>query len=243
MLKGDKIFFRYETTNWIIKGLDFEVGPSEVVGLPGPSGRGKSTLAKLLAGHLIPHSGVVACDNMPLPMDRFCPVQLIFQHPELTMNPRWKLGKSLNEGWRPDPNTLKALNIETAWLNRYPHELSGGELQRLALARVMTPQTRYLIADEMTAMLDPNTQALVWDAVLGWAKRNGVGILAISHDQHLLDCVAHRIDETFAPSALRHRETPTSSVMDSQDSQNAGSTPYPLNQRPPRHPSRRSLNG
>ena len=208
MLKGDKLFFRYETTDWILRGLDFEVHPGEVVGLPGPSGRGKSTLAKLLAGHLVPQQGVVACDGLPLPVGRFCPVQLIFQHPELTMNPRWKLGHSLNEGWQPDTCTLKALNIEPAWLNRYPHELSGGELQRLALARVMTPQTRYLIADEMTAMLDPNTQALVWDAVLRWADRNGVGILAISHDRHLLGRVAGRIDETFAPPALTVLEHP-----------------------------------
>jgi peptide/nickel transport system ATP-binding protein/Fe3+-transporting ATPase len=70
----------------------------------------------------------------------------------------------------------------------------------------MAPQTRYLIADEMTAMLDPNTQALVWDAVLGWAEKRNVGILTISHDRHLLDRVAHRIDETFAPAGLPPRE-------------------------------------
>ncbi|WP_316900030.1 ATP-binding cassette domain-containing protein [Pseudodesulfovibrio indicus] len=206
MLSGDKLFFRYETTDWIIQGLDFDIRPGEVVGLPGPSGRGKSTLAKILAGHLTPQQGLVSCDGAPLPKDAFCPVQLIFQHPELTMNPRWKLGDSLNEGWQPDLCTLKALNVEPAWLNRYPHELSGGELQRLALARIMGPQTRYLIADEMTAMLDPNTQALVWDAVLGWAKQRDIGILAISHDRHLLDRVAHRIDETFAPTGLPPRE-------------------------------------
>ncbi|HKI80848.1 MAG TPA: ATP-binding cassette domain-containing protein [Pseudodesulfovibrio sp.] len=199
MLKCDRLFFRYETTPWIIEGLDFAVRPGEVVGLPGPSGRGKSTLAKLLAGHLAPQKGSVSCDGQPLPLRAFCPVQLIFQHPELTMNPRWKLGDSLNEGWMLDACTLARLNIEPAWLSRYPHELSGGELQRLALARVMAPHTRYLLADEMTAMLDPNTQAMVWDAVLHWAKRHGVGVLAISHDRHLLGRIAQRIDETFAP--------------------------------------------
>jgi peptide/nickel transport system ATP-binding protein/Fe3+-transporting ATPase len=200
MLKGDKLFFRYETSSWIIERLTFSVRPGEIVGLPGPSGRGKSTLAKLLAGHLAPQQGTVTCDGQPLPRRAFSPVQLIFQHPELTMNPRWKLGDSLNEGWRPDGRTLARLNIEPAWLGRYPHELSGGELQRLALARVMAPHTRYLLADEMTAMLDPNTQAMVWDAVLRWAKRHGVGVLAISHDRNLLGRIAHRIDETFAPA-------------------------------------------
>lgn len=207
MLRVENLFFRYESSPWIIEALNFELHPGEVVGLPGPSGRGKSTLAKILAGHLAPKQGIVSCDGHPLPHDRFCPVQLIFQHPELTMNPRWKLGDSLNEGWRPDGETIKALNIEPAWLNRYPHELSGGELQRLALARVMAPETRYLIADEMTAMLDPNTQALVWDAVLKWASRHKIGVLAISHDRHLLDRVAHRIDETFVPSDLMQKST------------------------------------
>ena len=133
-------------------------------------------------------------------------MQLVFQHPELTKNPRWNFGRSLNEGWQPDLCALKALNIEPAWLNRYPHELSGGELQRLALARIMAPQTRYPIADEMTARLDPNTQALVWDAVLNWAERQRVGILAISHDRHLLDRVAHGIDKAVAPSGLWREE-------------------------------------
>jgi len=206
MLKCDRLFFRYETTPWIIEGLDFAVRPGEVVGLPGPSGQGKSTLAKILAGHLLPQQGAVACDGKPLPTGSFCPIQLIFQHPELTMNPRWKLGDSLNEGHRPDAATLGRLNIEPAWLSRYPHELSGGELQRLALARVMTPKTRYLIADEMTAMLDPNTQALVWDAVLEWAGRHEAGVLAVSHDRHLLGRVAHRIDETFSPRSREPRQ-------------------------------------
>ena len=207
MLKADGLSFRYETTPWIIRELDFEVRPGEVVGLPGPSGRGKSTLAKLLAGHLAPQEGVVSCGGPPLPAGGFCPVQLIFQHPELTMNPRWKLGDSLSEAWRPDEATMKRLNIEPAWLGRYPHELSGGELQRLALARVMCPQTRYLLADEMTAMLDPNTQAMVWDAVLDWVGRQGVGVLAISHDRYLLERIAHRIDETFAPQSPTPEKT------------------------------------
>lgn len=206
MLKGNSISFRYETTPWILEALDFELRPGEVVGLPGPSGQGKSTLAKILTGHLTPQQGTVTCNGQQLPDNTFCPAQLIFQHPELTMNPRWKLGDSLAEGYQPDARTLQRLNIETSWLSRYPHELSGGELQRLALARVMTPRTRFLIADEMTAMLDPNTQALVWDAVLQWATKHDVGVLAISHDRHLLERVAHRIDDTFARQNLLQQE-------------------------------------
>ncbi len=201
MLKAEAISFRYENTPWILKDIDFSVRPGEIVGLPGPSGQGKSTLARNLAGYLKPQQGAVTCDGQPLPQNTFCPVQLLFQHPELTLNPRWKLGDSIIEGHTPDTATLRSLNIEPHWLSRYPHELSGGELQRLALARVMTPRTRFLIADEMTAMLDPNTQALVWEAVLTWARKHNAGVLAISHDPSLLDRVADRIDNTFSGRA------------------------------------------
>ncbi|WP_419787119.1 ABC transporter ATP-binding protein [Pseudodesulfovibrio sp.] len=208
MLRGEGISFHYENAPWIFRKLDFTMVPGEVVGLPGPSGRGKSTLGKVLAGHLAPLEGTVTCDDTPLPTKGYCPVQLLFQHPELTMNPRWKLGDSVNEGYTPDITTLRGLNIEPSWLARYPHELSGGELQRLALARVMSPATCYLIADEMTAMLDPNTQAMVWEVVLRWARKQNVGVLAISHDPYLLERVADRIDNTFSLAEEFSEEPP-----------------------------------
>ncbi|QJB56810.1 ATP-binding cassette domain-containing protein [Pseudodesulfovibrio sp. zrk46] len=199
MLKAESLSFKYDNAPWLFENLNFTIKPGEVVGLPGPSGQGKSTLARILADYLTPQKGRVTYMGQPLPKTGFCPVQLLFQHPEAALNPRWKLGNSIAEAYKPDEATLRRLNIEPHWLSRFPHELSGGELQRLALARAMTPATRFLIADEMTAMLDPNTQAMVWDAVLDWAQKNGVGILAISHDRHLLGRVADRIDETFAP--------------------------------------------
>jgi ABC-type dipeptide/oligopeptide/nickel transport system ATPase subunit len=200
MLRAEKVSFGYDGAMDVIRDMDFALAPGEVVGLPGPSGQGKSTLARLLAGYLAPRSGRIACDGESLPGRGFSPVQLLFQHPELAMNPRWLLGDIVAEGHRPERTILASLNIEPHWLARYPHELSGGELQRLALARAMGPRTRYLIADEMTAMLDPSTQAMIWQSVLGWASDQGVGILAISHDRHLLARIAHRIDESFAPA-------------------------------------------
>lgn len=197
MLKADSISFKYDNTPWLFENLDFFIQPGEVVGLPGPSGQGKSTLARILSGYLVPQKGKIAFNGQTLPKTGYCPVQLLFQHPESALNPRWKLGDSIAEAHEPDKATLRLLNIEEHWLSRFPHELSGGELQRLALARAMTPKTRFLIADEMTAMLDPNTQAMVWNAVLNWAKEFNVGILAISHDRHLLRRVADRIDDTF----------------------------------------------
>jgi peptide/nickel transport system ATP-binding protein/Fe3+-transporting ATPase len=103
------------------------------------------------------------------------------------VNPRWRIDRILREGHPPQLHHLDALGIHPGWLTRYPHELSGGELQRVAIARVLNRQTRYLIADEMTAMLDANTQALIWQVILEFARQNQVGVIAISHDKPLLE--------------------------------------------------------
>jgi peptide/nickel transport system ATP-binding protein/Fe3+-transporting ATPase len=194
MLKGKNLCFRYrKDLPWVVQGFSIEVERGEIVGLSGPSGFGKTTLGKLLAGYLQPNAGSVTVDGKPLPVRGYCPVQLIFQLPELAIAPRWRIAKVLNEGQSLAPELLQTLNIDTSWLNRWSHELSGGELQRVAVARALGSRTRYLIADEMTTMLDANTQALIWSAVINYAKQTELGILAISHDAALLQRLCHRI--------------------------------------------------
>ncbi|MDW7991244.1 MAG: ATP-binding cassette domain-containing protein [Anaerolineae bacterium] len=194
MLEGKGLGFRYGPRRpWVLRDVSISVAPGEVVGLRGPSGQGKTTLAKILAGYLRPVEGQVWVDGQALPQRGYCPVQLIFQHPELAINPRWRMARVLNEGYTPPPDLLEALNIEPGWLTRWPHELSGGELQRFAVARALGPQTRYLIADEMTTMLDANTQAQIWQVVLAHARQRRIGVLAISHDQTLLARISDRI--------------------------------------------------
>ncbi len=196
MLKGEGLSFRYGTRQpWLFRSLDLIIAPGEVVGLFGPSGRGKTTLAKVLAGYLRPTEGQVQVNSAPLPTTIYNPVQLMFQHPELAVNPRWRIDRVLNEAYTPDTMALHALQIDQSWLNRYPHELSGGELQRIAVARALGPQTCYLIADEMTAMLDANTQAQIWHAVLDHASRHALGVLMISHDAPLTKRICSRIVE------------------------------------------------
>jgi len=192
MLIGKQLAFRYPHHNWIVRNFDIAIAPSEVVGLFGPSGFGKTTLSKLLAGYLTPTQGQVTIDNSPLPDRGYCPVQMIFQNPELAVNPRWRIHKILAEKQSPDRFLLNALAIHPSWLDRYPHELSGGELQRVAVARVLNPATRYLIADEMTAMLDANTQALIWHMVLDYVRSHNIGLLVISHDAALVKRVCNR---------------------------------------------------
>jgi len=196
MLKGDTLGFRYgPDQRWILRGISLTLAPGQRLGLYGPSGYGKTSLAKLLSGYLTPCEGQVTLDGGSLPAQGYHPVQLIFQNPELAVNPRWRIHQILDEAGAQDPEHLDLLSIDPSWLNRWPHELSGGELQRIAVARALGSQTRYLICDEMTAMLDANTQALIWQAVLTLAQERQLGLLVISHDRPLLDRLCDRVSD------------------------------------------------
>jgi len=117
---------------------------------------------------------------------RPCRVQCINQNPEVSVNPRWRMGRILTECWPVDEDTKHQLGIEDAWLGRFPSELSGGELQRFCIARVLHPKLRYLIADEMTTMLDPLTQAQIWTELTGLTRERGIGLLMITHNPALV---------------------------------------------------------
>ncbi|MGE4504403.1 MAG: ABC transporter ATP-binding protein [Desulfovibrionaceae bacterium] len=193
MLEGRGLGFRYGRRHgWLFRGLGLRLAPGERVGLPGPSGRGKSTLAKVLAGYLVPQEGDVTIDGQPWKAGDFNPVQILFQHPELAVNPRWKVGDILAEAGPPPSELLRRLQVDGSWMRRYPHELSGGELQRVCLARSLDERTRYLLCDEMTSMLDALTQASIWKTVLEIADARNIGMLVISHDTALLERVCER---------------------------------------------------
>ncbi|MEM1253494.1 MAG: ATP-binding cassette domain-containing protein [Cyanobacteria bacterium P01_H01_bin.21] len=204
MLKGEGLWFRYSARlPWVVREQTLAILPGEIVGLMAPSGYGKTTLGKLLAGYLTPTQGHVTLDQQPLPSRGYCPVQLVFQNPELSVNPRWHIDHILQEGHPPQQHILDALGIHPGWMSRYPHELSGGELQRVAIARVLNRNTRYLIADEMTAMLDANTQALIWQVVLNFARQLQIGIIAISHNASLLKRLCDS-DDNIAEQRIMH---------------------------------------
>ena len=90
------------------------------IALVGPSGYGKSTLSKILSGYLKPTEGKVLLNGELLPEKGYCPVQMVYQHPEQAVNPRWKMDKTLNECWKPDQNLLDSMGIEKEWLKRWP---------------------------------------------------------------------------------------------------------------------------
>ena len=193
LLEAKQIGFRYERDRPVLRGVDISIQSGEIVGLVGPSGFGKSTLCRILAGYEKPHEGQVLLDGAPLPASGFHPVQLVFQHPEKAVNPRWRMSRTLAESGAPDESLLGQLGIQQEWLGRFPNELSGGELQRFCVARALNPQTRFLLADEMTAMLDAITQAQIWQVVKEVARREDMGVLVISHEKNLIHRLCTRV--------------------------------------------------
>lgn len=190
MLEVEHIDFRHTVDHpWILKDISLNIAPGQIMGLTGPSGRGKTTLAKIISGYLKPARGKIRVDGRRLPRKGFCPVQMVFQHPETALNPRWRIIESLNEAGPVSDDFSRSLHIDQAWHERKPLELSGGQLQRVAIARILRPETRYIIADEITTMLDAISQAVIWRMLLSFVKENHAGVLVISHDAHLMERV------------------------------------------------------
>ncbi len=194
MLQANNVTFAYRHTAPVLQDFDFGLSRSERVGLWGKSGRGKTTLCRLLAGWEKPRQGTVLLDGRPLSVyEGFCPVQLLRQHPEQSFDPLLTLGQSL-ELSRTEERLFGTLGIREEWLRRYPAELSGGELQRLCIARALSGDVQYLLCDETGAMLDALTQAQLWRVLLREAEERELGLLIVSHDRALLQWLCTRIE-------------------------------------------------
>lgn len=207
-IEARNVSFRYgEKAPWILKDVSLKVEEGERVGLIGPSGYGKSTLVKILAGYLRPLEGEVLLDGKSLPEKGVSPVQLIYQHPEKAINPRWKMKKVLEESGMCREEVMDALGIEREWLQRYPRELSGGELQRFCVARSLFHGTHFLFADEMSTMLDVITQAQIWNLMLKEVEERRLGLLMVTHNRNLAQKICTRMVDL---SEINHREERTS---------------------------------
>ena len=193
-LEAKNIYFRYDRKQpWILEDCSVRVDRGECLAISAPSGYGKTTLAMLLSGYIKPVKGEILIDGKVLPEKGVCPVQLIHQHPERAINPRWRLKRVLEESGKIDADVLHAFGIEHEWLDRVPRELSGGELQRFCVARALMSGADYLICDEISTMLDVITQAQIWNVVLEEAKKRNIGLIAVTHNMHLAKKIATRI--------------------------------------------------
>jgi peptide/nickel transport system ATP-binding protein len=205
MLHVDNVSFRYPNRPWLFRNLSLTIDKGEIVGMYGKSGIGKSTLAKIIAGYIKPLQGEIRICNNKLTGEKIYPVQLIWQHAELVINPSWQMKKILAESPYLSEEMLSRLGIQSSWLSKYPHELSGGELQRFNIARALGTDAPFYIADEITSMFDAISQAQIWHSLLQEVEQQQKGMLVISHNQKLLEKICHRIVH-FSDLAMANRD-------------------------------------
>ncbi|WP_209313965.1 ATP-binding cassette domain-containing protein [Blastococcus sp. TF02A_35] len=216
----------------VLTGVRLRVAPGEVVGLTGPSGGGKSTLARVAALLLAPQAGRVAVDDVPVTGVRYAvppalrgSVGMVFQSPRRSVDPRLRLADVIAEPLRV-PGTATAgrrragardarvaeladrVGLTGDLLRRRPQEVSDGQLQRACLARALAQRPRYLVCDEMTAMLDASTAAALVSLVRAEAHAGRLGVLAVSHDDDLLAAWADRVADVRAWSARPQPQVP-----------------------------------
>jgi len=194
--------------SYVIDGVSFSIGQGETIGIMGESGSGKSTIGQILAGLYPATEGSIRFRGtqlkLPYKKEVRSKIQILFQHPEVSFNPRMKLKESLREPYLlkkrlyEESEFLKYMErfgIYREHVGRYPAELSGGELQRMALARAMLMEPECLILDEPTSMLDMVSQAQMIRLLEQLQTETGVAYLFISHDRELCRKFCSRIHQ------------------------------------------------
>lgn len=179
----------------VLHDLSFQIEKGEVVGIIGESGCGKSTLAKLLCQIEKPSQGEIIFEKFDHINKE---VQIIFQNPIESFSPRMKIQQFLYEPYHYYENLTKKealphikkminnVGMDEICLNKYPHELSGGQLQRIAIARALIVKPKLLICDEITSSLDQIVQNDIIDLLKEFVNNNETAIIFISHDLSLV---------------------------------------------------------
>ncbi|WEH12550.1 ABC transporter ATP-binding protein [Streptomyces sp. VNUA24] len=193
----------------VLKSVSFDIARGSTLALVGESGSGKTTLARTLVGVHRPSGGRILVDGSPLRSARgragAATVQMIPQDPYSSFDPRRTVAQSLAEALDPVrarvgparariAELLGQVSLDPDGMDRYPHEFSGGQRQRLAIARALAPGPRFVIADEITSALDLTTQAEILNLLADLRRRLSLTMLFISHDlavvRHVSDSVA-----------------------------------------------------
>ena len=181
-----------------VRGVSFALGEGEVFGIVGESGSGKSTVARALMGLKPPSSGVIRfarCGVSGKPLS----VQMVFQDAVGSLNPRLTVRSALTEtlrlkrSKRTAAELLERVGLSEAVLDQYPRELSGGQCQRISVARALACEPEVLIADEPVSALDVSVQARVLNLLRDLRDELGLSIILIAHDLAVVRNVCDRI--------------------------------------------------
>jgi oligopeptide transport system ATP-binding protein len=195
-----------------VDGVSFSLTPGETLGLVGESGCGKSTLGRLVLALLPPSRGRISFAGEDLGRvsrkrlkELRRQIQIIFQDPYSSLNPRMTVGQILEEpfvihnlGSRPERRAwveglLTEVGLTAEVLDRYPHEFSGGQRQRLGIARALALRPRLIVADEPVSALDVSIQAQILNLLAELQQRYGLTYLFISHDLSVISQISNRV--------------------------------------------------
>lgn len=229
MIKVENLYKSYSTGIFktkridVVKNISFEIQPGETLGLVGESGCGKSTLAKALlrltpisAGKVFfEETDLLALKNNEMQRMR-SKMQIILQHPEASLNPRMKIYDCIVEPMRVNRlieakskeekervhYLIELVGLQPEHLKRYPNEISGGQAQRAALARILSMKPRFVIADEPTSMLDVSVQAQILNLLKNIQKKFNMAYLFISHDLEVVRWMSDRIAVMYKGSIV-----------------------------------------
>ena len=210
----------------VLQNVSLNIPAGSIIGVSGASGIGKSTLAKILCGVTAPDAGAVFLDGKLLVSQkeaydrkRGLAIQMVYQQPYATLDPLQKIGTGLRElisyhrlaenkraAEKLIADTLAQMQLSTKILAHLPRQISGGEAQRVALARCLLLRPKLLILDEATSMLDVSTQANLLALVKAQMIPSGGSVLFISHDRALTNFYCNTVyefDETHQLKEVR----------------------------------------
>ena len=209
ILEGKGLARRYHKQNVVIealRGVDFRLESGEILGLAGESGSGKSTLLKLIAGLEPPDTGTLRLHGRALSFRRtkedYRTMQMIFQNAPASFHPRRTIADSVAETVRSlQGNSAKAdiaalselVGLPPELMERYPHQLSGGQCQRMAIARAMSVRPEILLCDEITSALDVSSQAQILRLISDICRKSHTSAIFVSHDLAVIRCLCDRV--------------------------------------------------